>query len=84
LDLSDVQKEMVPGARAAIAKVLTLDQAREAFTLTLIDVAIEASGGVQSHAARRLGVNPSLVSQAVTGRTYSRFRKNKKQDQEPK
>lgn len=78
MDLSDVQKEMVPGALAAIRQGISMEEAREAFTLTLFDVAMKESGNVQSVAARRLGVNPSLVNQAIHGRSYNRFRDKKK------
>lgn len=77
MDLSDVQKAMVPGAREALKAGLAMEEARESFILTLVDVALQESGQVQSIAARRLGVNPSLISQALSGKVYSQFRKQK-------
>jgi hypothetical protein len=78
LDLNDVQKAMVPGAREALKAGLAMEEARESFVLTLVDVALQESGQVQAVAARRLGVNPSLINQAINGRTYVRFRGKKK------
>lgn len=75
MDLSEVQVAMVPGAREALKRGISLDEAREAFTLTCIDVAIKESGNVNAVAARRLGVTPGLISQALSGRVYARFRK---------
>jgi transcriptional regulator with GAF, ATPase, and Fis domain len=75
LDLSEVQVAMVPGAREAIKRGISLNEAREAFTLTCIDVALEESGQVQAVAARRLGVNPSLINQALSGKVYNLFRR---------
>jgi hypothetical protein len=78
LDLSDVQKAMVPGAREALKAGLAMEEARESFILTLVDVALQESGQVQAIAARRLGVNPSLINQALSGKVYSQFRSKKK------
>ena len=78
MDLNEVQKAMVPGAKEALMRGLSLDEARESFTLSLIDVALQESGQVQAVAARRLGVNPSLINQAVSGKVYARFRDKKK------
>lgn len=78
MDLTEVQKAMVPGAREALKRGLSLEQAREDFTLTLIGASLEESGNVQAVAARRLGVNPSLINQAVSGKVYARFRDKKK------
>jgi DNA-binding transcriptional regulator YdaS (Cro superfamily) len=43
-----------------------------------VDVALQESGQVQAIAARRLGVNPSLINQALSGKVYSQFRGKKK------
>jgi hypothetical protein len=78
LDLTEVQKAMVPGAREALKAGLAMEEARESFILTLVDVALQESGQVQAIAARRLGVNPSLINQALSGKVYSQFRGKKK------
>lgn len=76
MDLSDVQKEMVPGVRAVIRTGIGLYAGKDAFTLTAIAVAMEESGGNQSVAARKLGIPQSTVSQAVNGKTFTRYKKN--------
>jgi transcriptional regulator with GAF, ATPase, and Fis domain len=81
LDLTEVQKAMVPGAREALKAGLAMEEARESFILTLVDVALQESGQVQAIAARRLGVNPSLINQALSGKVYSQFRKKKTPEQ---
>ena len=75
MDLSEVQEAMVPGAREALKRGISLNEAREAFTLTCIGVALEESGNVGAVAARRLGVTPGLISQAISGKVYNMFRK---------
>jgi hypothetical protein len=70
---------MVPGAKEGLKRGISLDEMREAFTLTCIGVALEESGQVQAIAARRLGVNPSLINQALSGKVYSQFRGKKKE-----
>jgi hypothetical protein len=80
LDLSEVQKEMVPGALAALKEGISMEEARESFVLTLIDVAVRESK-TQAIAARRLGVTPALIDQALHGKVYARFRKKKGSEQ---
>jgi hypothetical protein len=82
LDLTDVQKAMVPGAREALKAGLAMEEARESFILTLFDLAVQESGGEKAIAARRLGVSPGLVNQALSGKTYTRFRRKQKNGRE--
>jgi DNA-binding NtrC family response regulator len=78
LDLSEVQKAMVPGAKEVLKTGIGLDAGKEAFLLTTISVALEESGGNQNLAARKLGISQSYISQAVNGKTLVRFRGKKK------
>lgn len=83
MDLSEVQKAMVPGAKEVLKTGIGLDAGKEAFLLTAISVALEESGNNQNLAARKLGVSQSYISQAVNGKTLTRFR-GKKKEAEPK
>lgn len=79
MDLSDVQKSMEPGAQAVIKSGIGLYAGLEAFSLTAINLAIQESGGNQMIAARKLGLSPSYVSQAVNGKTLTRYRGKRSQ-----
>jgi transcriptional regulator with GAF, ATPase, and Fis domain len=82
LDLSDVQKAMVPGVKEVLKTGIGLYAGKDAFTLTAISVALDESGGNQSVAARKLGIPQSTVSNAVNGKTFTRYKK--KDDPEQK
>lgn len=79
MDLSEVQKAMIPGAKEVLKTGIGLDAGKEAFLLTAISVALEESGNNQSLAARRLGVSQSYISMAVNGKSLVRFRGKKKE-----
>lgn len=78
MDLSEVQKALVPGAEEALKIPLSYEEFREACLLTYIDTAIKDCGGVQERAARKIGVTGALISQAVGGKVLARFRGKKK------
>jgi hypothetical protein len=64
---------MIPGAEEVLRKGVSYSEARQAFLLTLIDVALDQCSGNQSIAARKLGVTPAMVNSAVNGRALTRF-----------
>jgi transcriptional regulator with PAS, ATPase and Fis domain len=78
LDLSDVQKTMVPGAKEVLKTGIGLDAGVEAFQLTAISIALEESGQNQSLAARKLGISQALVNGAIKEKRLVRFRGKKK------
>jgi DNA-binding NtrC family response regulator len=79
LDLTEVQKAMVPGADEALKSALSYKQARQAFLLTLIDRALEQCGGEKVTAARKLGITPHMIHAALNGEVlvYSPVKKKK-------
>lgn len=81
MDLSEVQKAMVPGAKEVLRSGIGKNAGVEAFLLTLISVALDESQNVQSVAARKLGVSQSFISQAVNGKQLIRYRGKKDADQ---
>jgi transcriptional regulator with GAF, ATPase, and Fis domain len=72
LDLTEVQKAMVPGAQAALKQTLDFFTIREAHQLTVVDEALRQSNGNQELAARRLGVSPAYISDIVNGKVLKK------------
>jgi len=69
LDLTEVQKDMVPGAKAVLRTGIGLQAGAEAFMLTAINIALEESGNIQAVAARKLGVSQSFISRVEKGKS---------------
>ncbi|HEY2361235.1 MAG TPA: hypothetical protein VGK36_08975 [Candidatus Angelobacter sp.] len=81
VELTDVQKTMVPGAREVLKQGLGYHIGADQFLLTLISVALEDSGNAREVAARKLGIAPSFISNVLAGRSLPRARKNRKAQQ---
>jgi predicted XRE-type DNA-binding protein len=65
--VADVQDEMRPAARAALAKGLTYHQAQRAFLLTLLDETLKLTKQrTQQEAAELLKISRSMISTLVT------------------
>lgn len=76
MELTDVQKAMIPGAREVLKHGIGYHLGGDQFLITLISVALEESDNVQAVAARKLGVVPSFINQVLSGRSLARARKN--------
>ena len=83
MDLSEVEKSMVPGAEQVLKTGIGLDAGIEAFQIAAIKVAVEQSPN-QSVAARRLGIKQETVSQVMNGQRLTRYRGRGKKTAEQK
>jgi hypothetical protein len=82
LDLTDIQKTMIPGAKEVLKSGMGYHKGRTAFLQTLIRVALDESDDSMTTAARKLGVQPAYIKQVLDGKSLQ-FR-GKKKDAEPK
>lgn len=67
MDLSEVQRALVPGVEVMLQQGRSYLLAKEDLAVAMVYVAMQQSGGNQSVAARKLGVTPSAVNQIVNG-----------------
>jgi hypothetical protein len=74
LDLSEVQKAMVPAAKEVLRSGIGLSAGKEAFLVATIKIALDESDNNQNLAARKLGISQSYVSNVVNGKTLKGFR----------
>jgi transcriptional regulator with GAF, ATPase, and Fis domain len=87
LNLNEVSEAMKEGAKAAISKDLTYQEATRAFQLTLVNEALAQNDGVQFRAAMRLRIAPSWIAALVSGKaakrtSFGRGRKKEKHQAE--
>jgi hypothetical protein len=75
LQLSDVQEAMKDGAKAALNKNLTFQEATRAFQLTLVNEALGENEGVRHRAAQKLRMSPAWVSALTSGTRPTNFRR---------
>jgi hypothetical protein len=75
LQLTEVQDAMKDGAKAALAKNLTYQEATRAFQLSLVNEALAENEGVRHRAAQKLRMSPAWVSALVGGTRPTKFRR---------
>lgn len=89
MNLNEVSDAMKEGAKAAISKNLTYQEATRAFQLTLVNEALAQNEGVQFRAAMQLRMGPSWIAALVSGKAAKRTsfgrgrRKEKPEDEQP-